>query len=579
LTTICTVTIGPAILTGRRLGRRRSNHREWGILMRTRIAGRTVTAALLVAALGLAAACGDDDDDASPAASSEPSPDESSAPGTTPASDAPTSAPTSEAGAPVQGGEITVLHPTDSSSLDPVSGNSGNDHMSLYPMFDRLLNFEPETLEPTPGLATAWEQPDPETLVLQLQEGVTFHDGTPFDAEAVAYNLERALTLDTSTVKADIAMIESVEATGPLEVTIHMNRPDASLLLILADRPGMMVSPTAAEAAGPEFGREPVGTGPFKFVEWLTGDRLVVEKNPDYWQEGKPYLDRITFRYLTDQQTVTNALRTNEADVALKFAASEVETLDVADIDVEVHPSLGTTVCYFNYSRPPFDDARVRRAVSFAVDRDAINQVLAFGLAQPASQVFPPGYWAADPELADTFTLDLDQARELLADAGLADGLSIRGLTYTGTAQTRLMEVMQAQLAEIGIDMSVETMEVGSATSRFFEDLGYDMYCAGWSGRPDPSQTANSLFAPDAFYNAGKYESPGMAEALEEAGATLGQDARAEAFSEVVRLTQEDALLLPLLHQPDITAVYDHIGGFVPNLYGKVDVSFLWRTS
>ena len=167
-----------------------------------------------------------------------------------------------------QGGEITVFHLTDSSSLDPISGNSGNDHMSLYPMFDRLVNFDPETLEPTPGLATSWDQPDPQTLVLQLQDGVTFHDGTPFDAEAVEYNLERALTLDTSTEKADLAMIESVEATGPLEVTINMNRPDASLLLILADRPGMMVSPTAIEASGADFGRKPVGTGPFKFVEW-----------------------------------------------------------------------------------------------------------------------------------------------------------------------------------------------------------------------------------------------------------------------------------------------------------------------
>ena len=210
------------------------------------------------------------------------------------------------------GGEITVIHVTDSSSLDPTSGNSGNDHMSLYPMYDRLVNFDPETLEATPGLATSWDQPDPQTLVLQLQDGVTFHDGTPFDAEAVKYNLERGLTLETSTEKADLAMIESVEATGPLEVTIHMNRPDASLLLILADRPGMMVSPTAAEASGADFGRNPVGTGPFKFVEWLTGDRLVVEKNPDYWQDGKPYLDKITFRYISDVQTVSNALRTHE---------------------------------------------------------------------------------------------------------------------------------------------------------------------------------------------------------------------------------------------------------------------------
>ncbi len=439
--------------------------------MRTAIRHRTWTASVLALALAFAAACGDDDDAAPDASNDQPvatSADSGAAPGTDSSAG---SVATSGTDAPVTGGEITVIHVTDSSSLDPISGNSGNDHMSLYPLFDRLLNFDPETLQATPGLAAAWDQPDPQTLVLQLQEGVTFHDGTPFDAAAVKYNLDRALTLDTSTVKADLAMIESVEATGPLEVTIHMNRPDASLLLILADRPGMMVSPTAAESD--DIGLRPVGTGPFVFGEWLTGDRLVVEKNPDYWQAGKPYLDRITIRYISDQQTISNALRTHEVDVALKLAASEVETLDVPDLGIEVHPSLGVTICYLNTAQPPFDDVRVRRAVSFAVARDALNEALSYGLAQPASAVFPPGYWAADPDLASTFTLDVEQATELMADAGLADGVSITGLTYTGTAQTRLMEIMQAQLAAIGIDMSVETMDVGAATSRFFEELSH----------------------------------------------------------------------------------------------------------
>ena len=135
----------------------------------------------------------------------------------------------------------------------------------------------------------------------------------------------------------------------------------------------MMVSPTAAEAAGADFGLNPVGSGPFRFVEWRTGDRLVVEKNPDYWQDGKPYLDGITFRYISDATTVVNGLRTHEFDVALKLPAAEVETLDVPDLDIEVHPSLSTELCYFNFSRPPFDDPQVRRAASLAIDREALN--------------------------------------------------------------------------------------------------------------------------------------------------------------------------------------------------------------
>jgi len=171
----------------------------------------TMAAPLLAFALVAAASCGGDDDDTSPDTSGDAAVATSSAGDATPGSDGTAASVTATGSeAPVQGGEITVIHPTDSSSLDPISGNSGNDHMSLYPMYDRLLNFDPETLEARPGLATAWDQPDPQTLVLQLQDGVTFHDGTPFDAEAVVYNLNRALTLDTSTVKADLAMIGSV---------------------------------------------------------------------------------------------------------------------------------------------------------------------------------------------------------------------------------------------------------------------------------------------------------------------------------------------------------------------------------
>jgi peptide/nickel transport system substrate-binding protein len=531
---------------------------------------RTAAPALLAVALGLAACGSDDGDDAAqPDAGAD-----TSAPGT--ASGSATAPSSADAGQPVSGGDLTVLHVSSPSSLDPVSGGSGHDHLSLYPLYDRLVNFEPTTLDALPGLATSWEQPDPQTLVLTLQEGVTFHDGTSFDAEAVKYNLDRALTLDTSTVKADLAMIEAVEVTGPLEVTISFNRPDASLVLILADRAGMMVSPTAAEELGPDFGRNPVGTGPFTFVEFVDNDRLVLAKNPDYWQDGKPYLDGLTVRYLSDAQAATNAISTGQAEVALKIRPEQAE-VPIDGLDFVVHPSLGTDLCYFNFSKPPFDDPDVRRAAMLAVDRDALNQAHTLGRGEPATQVFPPGYWAADDSRTDAITYDPEAARQLLADAGVADGVEVRGLTYNGPGQAMKAEIIQAQFAEVGIEMSIETMEVGTATSTFFENLSYDLYCASWSGRPDPSQTANSLFAADTFYNAGNYDSPGMTEALEAAGASADPAERATAFAEIVRISQDDALLLPLVHQPDITAVHQDVGGFVPNLYGKPDISFLWR--
>lgn len=513
------------------------------------------------------------DDDTDADTGSETTDDGGSAPETTDSSDTP-----EPAGEGNYGGEISIVLTANPSSLDPVSGSSGLDYSALYPLYDRLINFDAETLDATPGLATSWEYPDPQTLVLTLQDGVTFHDGTPFDAEAVKYNLDRALTLDTSKIVGDLSMIESVEVTDPSTVTINLNRPDSSLLLILADRAGMMLSPTAAEAG--DVGTNPVGTGPFSFVEWVPDDHLTVTKNEEYWRDGKPYLDQIEFRFIGDAQTSSSALQAGDVDGILKVSTADVEALENADgIEVYSEPSLLTDGCYFNYSRPPFDDASVRTAFSIAIDREAMNSLFAFGQAIPTSQIFPPGYWAADPSRADTFAYDPERARELLADAGYGDGLSINTITFDASGEIRKMEIIQAQLQEVGIDMTFDVKDPASVAGAFFEELSYDAACASWSGRPDPSQTAGSLYGSDSFYNAGKYSSPGMDDALAAAVASQDQDERAEAFATVIALAQDDALWVPFLHEPDVTALADNIEGLEPNLYGKVDVSFVWLDS
>ena len=478
--------------------------------------------------------------------------------------------------APEVGGELTVASPLAPSSLDPIAGSSGGDQMSLYPIFDRLVNFDPDTLEPLPGLATSWEYSDPKTLVLTLQDGVTFQDGTPFDAEAVKASLERAMDPDASVVAADLAMIDSIDASGPLEVTVNMNRPDASLVLILADRAGMIVSPTAVKEEGEDFAMHPVGAGPYSFDEYVANDRMVLTKNEDYWQDGKPYLDQITFKYFTDQKTANNALQGKQVDLVLNVDLADISTLEtMAGVEVVSAPSLLTDGCYFNFSRPPFDSVEARRAVAFAIDREAMNKSYAFGAAIPTSDVFPDGYWAADPDLQGTFAHDPDQARDLLAEAGLGDGVSITGVTFQDTGEVRKAEIIQQQLKEVGIDMKFDVFDPATVAQKFFTDKEYDMACASWSGRPDPSQTANSLFSSSSFYNAGAYAAPGMDEALAAAASAQTQDERAAAFSEVSSLNQEYMMWVPFLSEPNVTAVNDNVQGVEPNLYGKIDVSFL----
>ena len=480
--------------------------------------------------------------------------------------------------APKAGGELTVAHPLAPFSLDPIAGTGGGDQMSLYPIYDRLVNFDPETLEPQPGLATAWDYPDPQTLVLTLQEGVTFQDGTPMDAEAVKASLERAADPDISKVASDLTSIESIEASSPTEVTIHLSRPDTSLVLIMADRAGMVVSPTAVEEEGADFAQHPVGAGPFSFVSYTPNDNMVLEKNADYWQDGKPYLDKITFKYISDQQTANNALQSHQVDMVLNVALADVSTLkQMSGVEAVVNPSLLTAGCYMQFARPPFDDTNARLAVAYGIDREALNESYAFGLDTPTSEVFPKEHWAFAPDLQDTYAYDPDKAKELLTEAGHPDGISVSGLVFQGTGEIRRMEIIQQQLKAVGIDLTFDVFDAPTVSQKFFTEHGYDIVCASWSGRPDPSQTGQGLFLSTSFYNTG-FNAPGMDDALAEAASAQTQEERAAAFATVSDLNQQYAMWIPLLSEPNVTGVSDDVQGVVPNLYGKIDVSFLSKS-
>lgn len=483
--------------------------------------------------------------------------------------------PTTVADKPVAGGEIVVRQIQDVTSLDPLSGNSGFDQQSLYPFYDRLVNLEPETLEPKPGLATAWTFENPTTLVLKIRQGVKFHDGTALDAEAVRFNLDRAITLPTSTVKQDVSMIKTVEVRSPTEVQVNLNKPDSSLPIILSDRAGMMVSPTAAKDAA-ALGKHPVGAGAFTFVEWLPGDRLVGTKNPNYWQTGKPYLDKITFRFITAPDTARSALQAGELNVALQMQPTDVDPLKTnSAIKVDVHPSLFLDHCYFNFSKPPFNSKEARLAVNYAIDRKAVNDALTFGLGKPAAQAFPVGYWAYQKALDNAFPFDPTKAKEMLAKAGMPNGFEIKGVTTTASNFARLNEIVQAQLASVGIKMTFEQMPPAAATTAFFTKLEPHIYCSAWSGRPDASQTARSLFGVPSFFNAGAYDAPGMATALNAASGGADIKSRATAFRDVISISQSEALHVPLLFVPNVDAYSTKVKGFVPTL-GKPDVSFVW---
>lgn len=472
-------------------------------------------------------------------------------------------------GAAATPGVLKVAWPSNPSSLDPQRGNSGSDHGVLFTLYDTLVSFVPETLEPAPGLAESWDQSDPMALVLHLRRGVTFHDGTPFDAAAVKYNIERAQG-EESNIQADVAAIAGVDVLDRYTVRLNLTEPDSSLLLTLADRAGMMLSPTAAEKHGDAFERHPVGAGPWRFVEWQNGARVRVERFDDYWQDGLPHLDGITFTIMTDDSTAVNALRSGQQDFAFDPPPQDIGNLEESPgFGASVSPQLYQKIVYLDAGAAPFDDVRVRRALNLAINREQLLEVAHFGRGEVGWTPLPSAHWAYAGGLVPTYPYDPEQARRLLAEAGHPGGISFPMIVYTDPTSIRLGEVLKYQLGKVGIRVELIPTELTQGTSEFFNQRRYPAMLSAWTGRPDPALTYKLMFTAEGYYNTGHVATPGVEEALAAANSTPDLGRRREGLARLAAIVAENALFVPLFF-PASAAVYSaDVSGYQPSLLGK----------
>jgi peptide/nickel transport system permease protein/peptide/nickel transport system substrate-binding protein len=469
-----------------------------------------------------------------------------------------------------RGGTLRVAFWNNPSSLDPMTGTSGDDHVFLYPVLELLINYEPKTLTPAPGLAKSWSTPNPTTLVLELQQNVTFHDGTPFDAEAVKFNIERSRTDPRSNVQTDIGAIDRVEVTGPYQVTLHLSRPDASVLLALSDRAGMMLSPAAVKKFGKAIDANPVGTGPWKFVSWHNNEKIVYTRNESYWKPGLPYLDGIVIQTITDLESGLRSVVAGQNDMTLELSSQQKLLLDRSpNLVSSVGPSFRLNLIYLNYSRAPLDDVRVRQALNHAVDRNGINKALDFGLGEPTTTLLPRAHWACDASTADAYAYDPKKARELLAAAGHSGTIDVKWIGWTGQRWGQMQQILIEQFQEAGFHSSVQRASPADSAAIFFGQKTGDGRIAVWSGRPDPSLIFQTLFGKGAYFNAGRGETPGLPGLLDATEASTDLAARKQAFAPLQKLVLDQALALPIMFDPDIVAFSKKVKGFVPNLLGK----------
>lgn len=478
-----------------------------------------------------------------------------------------------------KGGVLKMSSPTNPSTLDPISGRSGYDHVQLYTMFDTLFEWDYQSLSAKPGLAKAWKYTDPKTLVMDLESGVTFHDGTPLNAEAVKFNLDRCRTDARSNLKADVASIDSVDVTGPLQVTVKLKQPDTALVLILSDRAGMMFSPKAAQAQGAESDRKPVGAGAWKFVSWTDNEKVIVTRNEKYWRKDMPHLDGIEFSIIPEVNTGLRSVIAGQNQFAHALSPQQKPVIDRAKgLRSMATPTLFVHLFFLNYGRAPLNDPKVRRAMNFAVDRDAFNKATQAGIGEPANSLLPKAHWAYDTSLASVYKYDPAYARKLLAESGHKDGIELTVIGWNDQRSVQRQEVLVEQMGKAGIRLKFQQYAVADATAQFFgADKKGDAYLAAWTGRPDPSLTTQLMFAKESYFNAGKEDpAPGRAEAQLETSAVEAIADRKKAFAKLQRIVAENSLFVPLVVQYDLQVLADKVQGYQPNLLGKPKFENVW---
>lgn len=454
------------------------------------------------------------------------------------------------------GKTLIVAIPQSTVQLDPaVAGSNG--YGDILPVWDNvtegLTRFKPGTVELEPALAESWEvSEDGLTYVFAIRPDVMFHDGTPLDATAVEVNFLRQLDENNPLFQESMvyrsvvfADVESVEATGDLELTVTLGRPSVLLPGNLAIFAAGIVSPTALDAEGAEFGQAPVGTGPFRFDSWTKDVELVLTANDDYWG-GRPALDRVVWRTVSEDTVRLSELQTGAIDVA-----NQVDFKDAGKIesDANLHlitgPFLNVQFLAFNQAIPPFDNLALRLAVQHAINKESVAEVVSSGHYTLGAGPIAPTLVGYDPSLADKYPYDPEAAKALIAESGLTD-ITFDLVNRANSFWPLLGQLIQADLAAVGITANLQSLE----DAEFYDLLNsgeVQAFVNDWTwDNGDPDNVMYSLFTHERAVNRMGYKNDTVNELVLEAQETAEPDARAAIYAEAQKLILDDGIMVVL---------------------------------
>jgi peptide/nickel transport system substrate-binding protein len=483
-----------------------------------------------------------------------------------------------------RGGTLRVGVDGDPPSMDPHRSAAYVDRQVYQSLYDKLVDTD-ENLRIVPMLATSWTiSADGKTATFKLRQGVKFHDGTPFNANAALYNFTRMLfdPKFPSFRKSELRPVTKAVVVDDYTIQLIMDQPYGPLLYALTDRAGMMVSPAAASQAGIDYGLHPVGTGPFYYAQRAVGDTILLRRNPVYWQPGKPYLDAVLFKVFTDDNARVANLKSGDIDIVSLVPLPQVKTLTQqaaspnATFRLIDRSPIAWSQLALNVTIAPFNNLALRQAFLATIDQKALAGTVMQGAAYPAYGFFPNGTPAYNP----AWTLparNVGTAKSKLSEGGAAGGFSFTIVTPNGQTLLSALQAIQSMASEAGIQMKIEVVEGASLVQRLTH-LQLQAAWVDWSGRPDPDFDVYPFVTQSGIgvLNYSGYTNPKVQALLDSARAEYDMGKRRALYAQITTMLAADVPYIPLYFPREFKLVSRKLQGFVDQPDGMMRFHGAW---
>jgi peptide/nickel transport system substrate-binding protein len=464
---------------------------------------------------------------------------------------------------PKRGGTLNVGFPSDTKTLDPLFSVQFTERQVLYLVYNTLTKLGTD-FSINPELATSWDvENDGKRIVFHLRKGVKFQDGSDFNADVVKWNLEQRLdeSVGSPQRKQLEPVIDSLEVIDKYTIAINLKRQFPALLGMLGQRAGFMVSPTAAKKYGKDLGSHPVGTGPFVFKEWVRGSHITLERNPNYWEKGLPYLDKVVFQDISGSVVGLQRLITGELDYVGQLAPNDIRPIENSD-KLDLYPiTVGRWYSLqWHWNEPPFNNSDLRKAIAYAIDRKRIVDITMDGKANVANGPTPSALWWFDPNIKG-YAYNPDKAKELLAKAGYKPGTELVLWTPQISVLQQIDQLVQEQLGAVGVTVKLSPVAQKEWYSRVVK-RATNWTPMRWTQRPDPDGLLYILFHSKGYANTTGYNNPEVDALLDQARGSSNMEARKKIYFKVQQILADDLPYVPLFFSVEYAAMGKNIKNF-----------------